>query len=328
MGDIAVEEGVGGCAQLYRLLQSYPPSRLRIVEGNLWPSILERRLPDVDYGELKVGNERLMRSRITTLYTAYLHARSATRVNELVQVAENFRAEAILTVAHGFSWETAAAVAERCNLPLHLIVHDDWPTLSPVPEILRGWLHRRFGEVYRRAQARFCISPFMVEEYASRYGVKGAVLYPLRARQQFTFNPITDQSEGRLESPVFAYVGAIHGGYDKPLRLLAGVLEEFNGQLVIYGELNEAAIEKLGLNKKNVTIKPHMPMGRLSRVLREEADVAQMGLERPLGVTAIHELLELRRRALEDAQRRGADHQTRNLRARPHGRRNRVAGER
>src|SRR2546423_1829810 len=167
IGDVPVEESFGGSVLLYRLLQNYPADRLRIVQGNLLPSMPKLRLPSVAYEKFNVGTERLLRSRATPIYTAYLHAKSAKRTGHCERTAKDFGADGILTVAHLFAWETAAALADRMGLPLHLIVHDDWPNLAPVLPNLKAWLHRRFATVYRNAATRFCISPYMVEEYQS-----------------------------------------------------------------------------------------------------------------------------------------------------------------
>ena len=47
--------------------------------------------------------------------------RLATRIQ--AEVAQ-FRPQAILTVANGIYWKVAAEIANKMNIPLHLIVHD------------------------------------------------------------------------------------------------------------------------------------------------------------------------------------------------------------
>jgi glycosyltransferase involved in cell wall biosynthesis len=274
VGDVPIEESVGGAVLLYRLLQNYPAGKLRIIEGNLWPSKPRLRLPFVAYDGFHVGVERLLRSRVTPLYAAYLQAKSSRQAFRLDQVAKDFRAEGILTVAHGFSWGTAAALADRLGLPLHLIVHDDWPSFAPVPAALKNWLHRRFAGIYRQAATRFCISPYMLEEYQSRYGVRGTLLYPLRSPDVLELPPVPTKTNERERGPVFVYLGSVHGGgYEEPLKLLASVLEEFGGQLIIYGKLSQADLASLGLQRKNVECRPHAPVKELYSILRREADM-------------------------------------------------------
>jgi len=93
-----------------------------------------------------------------------------------------FQPEAVLTVADDFLWLAAARYARRHSLPLHLICHDDWTRLAVKPSLFREWLNDEIGKVYRQAVSRLCVSPHMAEEYERRYGVKGTLLYPSRAR--------------------------------------------------------------------------------------------------------------------------------------------------
>ncbi len=103
IGDVPVQSTVGGAA-LYRLLRKYPPSQLRIVEGNLVASYNpHHRLPHVSYETIFVGVKRLLHTRFTSAYTSYLFLRGSSIPRKLVQIFEQFQPDAILTVAHGFS---------------------------------------------------------------------------------------------------------------------------------------------------------------------------------------------------------------------------------
>src|ERR1041385_4358441 len=126
VGDVAVESSVGGMALLHRLLQGYPVERLYIVESNLTRSCPQRRLAEVKYGELCVGKPSLFHTRLNPLYSALLYLTASARAKKLHPLIRRFKPEAVLTVAHGFSWLTAAALARSFQLPLHLIIHDDW----------------------------------------------------------------------------------------------------------------------------------------------------------------------------------------------------------
>jgi hypothetical protein len=81
------------------------------------------------------------------------------QIKQLSQLLDSFKPEAVLTVTHGFSWLTAARVAEQHGLPLHLICHDDLPRLSHIlPSMTTGWI-KSSGRVYRAAASRMCVSP-------------------------------------------------------------------------------------------------------------------------------------------------------------------------
>jgi len=73
-------------------------------------------IPRVD-----VGNHRLLPTRFSEWYRGWLYIRKKARAGKLVtQIArDDFKPQAILTVAHGTSWLVAAKVAQRFQLPLH-----------------------------------------------------------------------------------------------------------------------------------------------------------------------------------------------------------------
>jgi len=274
ISDVPVESTVAGSALIYRLLQNYPVDRLQIVEGNIWNSNPEKRLSNVAYQTLNIGSKRLLYSRFSSLYAIHLYLKAQRRSPQLTRIINQFQPEAILTVAHGFSWLTAAALAEDFQLPLHLIVHDDWPTINHLPQAWQKSADQKFGDVYRKAKSRLCVSPYMMECYEQRYGVTGDILYPSRAADVPKFDQPPDQDNTQNTSLVFAYAGSINlPGYAQALVSLASVLETLGCNLIIYSALTPESIARNGLNKSNVSVCSLIPYKKLIHTLREEADV-------------------------------------------------------
>jgi glycosyltransferase involved in cell wall biosynthesis len=276
IGDVSVSNTVAGEILLYRLLQTYPPERLQIVEGNTVTvmSILETRLSNVVYQTLPVGNFRLLHSRFVRIYSAFVHLTAHRHRLQLKKLVEDFKPEAILTVLHGFSWLTAAVVAKKCKLPLHLITHDDWPHVNLMPKIFQSHLDKDFGKVYRQAVKRYCVSPYMEEIYRQRYGVEGTVLYPSRGFYAPEFKAPPQRIKEASGKMTVAYAGSLHlRGYITSLIKLADFLEPFGGQLIIHSNINKEDAQKLGLHKPNVSVKSLIPSERMVEKLREEADV-------------------------------------------------------
>lgn len=275
VGDVAVESTVAGMALLYRLLQNYPTDKLLIVEGNIIDSQSDKRLPKVKYSKLEVGSRRLLHTRIHSSYSTVLYLLASIRARKLRDIIKNFQPEAVLTVAHGYSWLTAAKVADQFKLPLHLIIHDDWISMiqGTVPAFLHKKLDRWFGKVYRNARSRLCASPYMVEDFEKRYGASGIVLYPARAADiDEIFEP---QRQTNKDSLVFAYAGSIYGagGYTACLANLGLVLEELGGQLILYTNLSPDGVASCGLNKNNISVRPLLQYKELLGALRGEVDV-------------------------------------------------------
>lgn len=270
-GDVAVEASFAGSALLYRLLQHYPVERLRIIESNLWPAQTSRQLPGVVYQRLQIGGTRLLATRFHDLYSRWLLGRARGWHRHLPRLLDGFAPQAVLTVGHGYAWMAGAAFAERERLPLHLIVHDDWPRI--VPRGLRARVDAQFARVYRQAASRLCVSPFMVEEYERRYEVRGTVMLPQRSATELDFAGAAPrlQDEHRL---VFAFAGTINSpGTAAVLRMLATVLASCGAELWIFGPLSTAAAAVSGLDLPNVRLKGLLAPAELSHQLRDAADV-------------------------------------------------------
>jgi glycosyltransferase involved in cell wall biosynthesis len=272
VGDVPVEASYHGSALLYRLLERYPADRLLIVEGNLFPPATTRRLPGVRHATVSVGYRRLLNSRLHRWYSRRLLAGAASLATRVERAIDGFPVEAVLTVAHGYLWLAAARFAERHQLPLHLIVHDDWPRI--VAEPFRQTVEREFARVYRQAMSRLCVSPFMADEYERRYGMKGTVLLPSRAHQEARKAATAAVSSDPRRGPVFAFAGTINSpGYATLLRGLAELLRAHHGRLLIYGPLTGEQASGAGLTADNIALEGLLSSGELVDRLRRDADV-------------------------------------------------------
>jgi hypothetical protein len=275
VGDVAVEASVAGSTLLYRLLEDYPAERLLIAEGNMWKSRPEKRLADVRYESFQVGAERVLRTRLHVYYSSILQLTASFRTKLLKRIVEEFRPEAILTVAHGYSWLTAARLAKKLALPLHLIVHDDWVSIqeSVLPGGIYKSLKQKFGETYRQATSRNCASPYMVEDFVARYAAQGTILYPSRAADVpiYEHAPCMRRVSRKL---TFAFAGTVNTrGYAESLATFARVLDAAGGALIVYSNLGPADVKACGLTGSHVTVQPIQPVNDLVASLRQLVDV-------------------------------------------------------
>ncbi|HEY8067162.1 MAG TPA: glycosyltransferase [Methylosinus sp.] len=250
-GCLPVERSRHGSLFLYRLLESWPAERLRIVEGYLGPSDAAHRLPGVRYAALTRKPPRLQTTRFAPCFEAALERVAAFDAHRLARRVADWRVDAVVTVGQYNSWRTAAAFAARRGLPLHLIVHDDWPRMSLRGEAHRRAIDRQFGAVYRRAASRLCISARMAEDYAARYGVEGSVLPPFRSRDASVPAPTV-----RPDRPfTLAFAGSVYSpGYVAALRDAAEAVATIGGRLLIFGSLAAAQAESMGLGGPSVTV--------------------------------------------------------------------------
>jgi hypothetical protein len=196
---------------------------------------------------------------------------ASSSASEFPNSLKNFKPDAVLTVPHGHLWLAAARFAEDNGLPLHLVVHDDWPSMAPIPQILRPWLENRFGRVYRQAASRLCVSPFMEEEYGSRYRAPGQVLFPSRSKNSRAADPL-DSYVRKDRGLVAAYAGSSYFGYSQMVSELAVCLEKQAGRLLLFGNFSQAELESLKLDRPNIAFQGFLRPEELISAIREKAD--------------------------------------------------------
>jgi glycosyltransferase involved in cell wall biosynthesis len=272
IGDVPVEASYHGSALLHRLLADYPPEKLCVVETAA-PSIPSRRLPDARYLSYPIAKQRWLNTRFHPHAVAWFSRVAARMGPSIATIVNEFQGEAVLTVAHGFGWLAAADFAAKQKLPLHLMVHDDWPRVAQVKSAFRDWLDKSFASVYQQARSRFCVSPALCAAYETRYRVSAEVLYPMRARDAADFEA-PPARVGRNDEPfTIAFAGSINSsGYVQALIALQAALTFIGGRLLIFGPLSANEARQCGLNEPHTTVRGLLSAPDLMACLREEAD--------------------------------------------------------
>lgn len=275
IGDVPVESSYHGSALLYRLLEDYPAGRLLILECDGNSSLPERRLPGTTYVHLPPGRllSRLQNTRFHQWSASSRLLGASGGISRIERALGDFQPEAVLTVAQGYAWLAAARFARERGLPLHLVVHDDWPTLVPVIPQLRPQCHRVFRRVYQQAFSRLCVSPPMAEDYERRYGVSGHVLYPSRKAGGAAHTSPPDRTDAPARPFTVGYMGTLSAmGYVMVLRLVAAALGSMGGMLRVYGPVSPGEAPTLGLDLGNVMIRGLIPADAIVSTVREECD--------------------------------------------------------
>jgi len=262
VGDVPVEASYHGSALLHRLLSDYPYDRLTVIE-TATESDPNRRLPSVNYISHPIGKARWLNTRFHPYVVAWFTHAGERQAPKILQSVNGAGFESVLTVAHGFGWLAAADIAGKRKVPLHLIVHDDWPRIADVAPQFRKWLDERFATVYRQAQSRLCVSPAMSRSYEERYGEPAQVIYPSRAADC----PDFDAPPANNKKPfTIAFAGTINSdGYIEALTALQNALKPVGGRLLIFGP------NQFGLDDPNTENRGLVSSSELLTRLREEA---------------------------------------------------------
>ncbi|HKP83092.1 MAG TPA: glycosyltransferase [Pyrinomonadaceae bacterium] len=262
VGDVPVEASYHGSALLHRLLSDYPHDRLTVIE-TATESDPTRRLSGVNYISHPIGKARWLNTRFHPYAVAWFTQVGERHAPKILQSVNGRRLESVLTVAHGFGWLAAADIASKRKVPLHLIIHDDWPRIADIATSFRQQLDERFANVYRQAQSRLCVSPAMSRFYEERYGEPAQVIYPSRAADC----PDFDAPPANNDEPfTIAFAGTINSdGYIEALTALQDALKPVGGRLLIFGP------NQFGLDDPNTENRGLVSSSELLTRLREEA---------------------------------------------------------
>lgn len=272
VADVPVASTQHGSALMFRAFESYPVDRLTIVETDV-PSQLSHRLPGVRYTHLPIAVRRWLNTRLHGVYSAWLTASAAQRADQIIGALSGFKVEAVVTIGHGFGWLAAQAIAARLDVPLHLIVHDDWPRVSGISYGLRPWLDRRFARVYRAAASRLCVSPFMAEVYERRYGIPASVMYPSRSASCPVYEPKAARAIGKDDLLTIGYGGNSGPEMMACLETLAAALPRSRARLSVFGPFDADAQRRLLALSPSISFEGFVPYQQMIQGLREVADV-------------------------------------------------------
>ena len=271
IGDDPVAKTSAGPLFFYRLFAQRPPGSLLIVEGGS-RSRREDRLRDQCYTAFSQVSRRLLRTRAAS-FVAELNTAWAARV------ASTFGADAIVTVGLFSSWITAYRVAQWLDVPLFCIVHDDWPAHLAGRSWGRERVRRLFGNMYRHAAVRFCISAKMEAAFRNRYGVPGLVLPPPRAERDPGGNlqavtPVGASWSGAGGRPfTVLFLGTIYtAGAQRALVDLVAALRAIDGRLVMVGKHNERSAAVCDHDTGRARHLGFLPYGDLAVLCREGVD--------------------------------------------------------
>ena len=274
LSNVPVEASYHGSALLYRLFSDYPRDKLRILEGSTpHASQPARRVTGVSYGLFPSGMRQVLRSWLLLPYGSWLTWRAESWAHKVARFLSGFQPEAVLTVAHGPLWLTAAAFARQRGLPLHLICHDDIGVTMHLVPAWRPGLEKKFARVYRQASSRLCVSPYMRDDYRQRFGVDATVLYPSRAADGLSFDSPPERLQQPCSKLTVAFGGTINSlGHARALQDLAQALQQVGGRLLIFGPLTTANAESMGMVSPNIELRGLHTSTDMIKALREEAD--------------------------------------------------------
>jgi glycosyltransferase involved in cell wall biosynthesis len=268
IGDVSVADTMAGEALLYRLLQFYPPGKLSLICA-VRPGMA--MLPGVAYHHYGPMYPRLLHSRVAEEYVLWRAWRYYEVPAVIERIATLFKAQAVLSISHVSGWLAAWQLSKNRRLPFHLIAHDDLVYSNRFPAWSRAWAERKFGEAYRDADSRFCISDAMEQIYRQRFGAPGQVIYPTYKREPES-TAISSRA-GHTASLVFGYGGSINSASDMDqLIAFARAVSARGHRLMVFSPQHDQLAARATAAGVSIDTRVPVHSAELATRLRAEAD--------------------------------------------------------
>lgn len=278
IGASTFEETVGTHMLLYRMFKTYPADKLMVIGSHRYrnPIFPPSRLPDVTYEireEADFFHHRLRRAlspRYQILSRGYypLLFRTQTWIHEreIAPFVQAYQPNIILSLTMNYRWYVAYKVARKLQIPLALILHDQWePSVGP---FMTQMMRPKFEEAYRFAKHRFCISPTMERLYFEQTGIRGDVLYPIGADAP----PANRQRREEKKELTVLFFGNLW--HVQPIIVdLAHQLAKKGIELIVYSNQDLTYFIENGLQTSNVQARSFIPNEELLAWSKEHADI-------------------------------------------------------
>lgn len=275
IADLPVAPTQAGAILIYRLLERWPADKLMVCTPF---ALTDCPLPGVRKIEPpRAPLSRLFYSRVAYEWMTTLtlfgmlkrRCRGGRPPRWLARAVADFSPGAVLTVGLAGAWMDADSVSRAAGIPLHVIIHDDHHYARFWIPRLRPWGEKLFGETYRRATSRLCISRPMERVYRERFGCDGQVLLPSRGRESVSFEAPRSGGFAQGGKLKVFYAGSVYGKAFEELKLMAGALAAVGHRLILYTP------SKLpqGFDPGNLEIRAPLSSSDLVRRLHEEADL-------------------------------------------------------
>lgn len=273
ISDVPVELSSAGATLLYRLLEHYPKDKLVIMQG-VGVNKDQPRIPGVEYHIVKSPLERLRYTRFAKYLKGLFLAAEIIGSSKARKMIRTYKPDLILTVSIRLMWVHAYRLSKQCNIPLFLILHDDWLTSEDHGK-WQKYLVNTFGKMYKHSQERFCISPTMEKYYFDLFGVHGKVIYPSRGKGDLVLPLHTEKRQSKIRLK-YCYAGSLFTGDFAPmLDQVSYFIGKQHGELHVFSYWNKELLSKYpNLNADHVTFHPFMHATSLMKKMNEEMDVA------------------------------------------------------
>lgn len=255
--------GRGSTEALLRLFQEYPQDRLMIAQTQGLLPEAQSRIGCQDYRSWSLPWDRLLRTRLTVPANIMkvVHHRYAFRY--YADAAKAAAPDAIVTLVHANGWILARRIAERLQIPLHLIVHDGPDHFHLTYPLTGSFMRKEFERACRQASSRWSICTALDQYIEQITGVPGNVLSPLRSADD---KPLSVKVAGAPANQAVFFGALVSVSTTEMINAAASQLARFGGALHAYGGISPKVAASAAW--KNRTFIHHGPFTDRNEFLR------------------------------------------------------------
>ncbi|WP_017654679.1 glycosyltransferase family 1 protein [Fortiea contorta] len=239
IGGVIPKQSFSGSAILYRHLQRLEDSNWKISVVSSEQKALNTNFPE-SWRIIALPDRRLWWPPVREKIPGSLELRLHLWKRECNKLFSEDRPSAILTVLWDYYSLLAAAISKSWNIPLSVIVHDDWELFSPVPN--RSLIRKYKQNILEQSTRIWPVSARLGETIKLSNPRKQSVLLPIGSERNQNFIDWSDN----FKQPVVAYAGTIYPKFSVTLKRIAKTLEKIKGTLIlITSSQNDEPLESL-----------------------------------------------------------------------------------
>lgn len=233
-------QGYGGFIVFYRHLQRLEQSNWKVSVATAEQFLAANEFP-ISWQILPIPTRRWWWPPYRKQQRGALALRMRLWRREIEHLVKGERPTAILTNLFDIYAVLAAFIAKAWNVPLVVVVHDDWELFSGSED------ERRLIKQYKKIvldQASMVLP--VSRRLGDTLGLNGSrklqVMLPIPAGNTAKFIEWNDRFQKR---PVVAYAGKIYPGLEKTLQIVADCLKSVDGALLLVADSSDGTRERL-----------------------------------------------------------------------------------
>jgi hypothetical protein len=238
VGGVIPKQSFSGSAILYRHLKRLDDSNWKISLVSSQQKVFNTSFPE-SWRIISLPDRRLWWPPVREQIPGSLNLRLHLWKQECTKLFLKDKPSAILTVLWDYYSLLAADLSKSWNIPLSVIVHDDWELFAPANN--RPLIRKYKQKILAQSTRVWPVSARLGETIKLPNPSKTSVLLPIGSERDKNFVDWSD----KFKHPVVAYAGTLYPNFSITLKIIAKVLENVKGTLILITSSQEPEAVKI-----------------------------------------------------------------------------------